>query len=105
MHRETIAKLMDVQRAVEQLLALLKASEHDNFAVHVYQSRREYRSAYQRAGKGGKQIERCTILTFQVAGEHALQRRLPSMGTPAADWRLTIFISLTVEGLLPPCLA
>ncbi|HEY5743886.1 MAG TPA: hypothetical protein VIS99_15270 [Terrimicrobiaceae bacterium] len=30
-------------------------------------SRREYPSACERAGKGGKQIERCVISTFQVA--------------------------------------
>ena len=68
MHRETfIAKLTDVQQTVEQLLAELQASEHDRFAAHLYRSRREFRSACQRAGKGGKQIERCVISTFQVA--------------------------------------
>ena len=46
MHRETfIAKLTDVQRTVEQLLAQLQASEHDRFAAHLYRSRREFRSA------------------------------------------------------------
>jgi hypothetical protein len=68
MHRETfIEKLTEVQQIVEQLLAQLQASEHDKFASHLYRSRREYRSACQRAGKGGKQIERCVISTFQVA--------------------------------------
>jgi hypothetical protein len=68
MHRETfIEKLTEVQQIVEQLLAQLQASEHDKFAAHLYRSRREYRSACQRAGKGGKQIERCVISTFQVA--------------------------------------
>jgi hypothetical protein len=58
MHRETfIEKLTEVQQTVEQLLAQLQASEHDKFAAHLYRSRREYRSACQRAGKGGKQIE------------------------------------------------
>jgi hypothetical protein len=33
----------------------------------LYRSRREYRSACERAGKGGKQIERCVISTFQIA--------------------------------------
>jgi hypothetical protein len=42
-------------------------SWHDKFAAHLYRSRREYRSACQRAGKSGKQIERCVIATFQVA--------------------------------------
>jgi hypothetical protein len=30
-------------------------------------SRREYRHACDRAGKSGKQIERCVISTFQIA--------------------------------------
>ena len=67
-HRETfIAKLTDVQQTVEQLLSQLQASEHDKFAAHLYRSRREYRSACQRAGKSGKPIERCVISTFRVA--------------------------------------
>ena len=41
-----------------RLLAQLQAREHDKFAAHLYRSRREYRSACERAGKGGKQIER-----------------------------------------------
>lgn len=32
----------------------------------IYQSLRDYRSACERAGKSGKQIERCVISTFQV---------------------------------------
>ena len=45
----------------------LQTSEHAAFAVHLYRSRREFRSACQRAGKSGKQIECCVISTFQVA--------------------------------------
>jgi hypothetical protein len=68
MHRETfIEKLTEIQQTVGQLLAQLQASEHDKFVAHLYRSRREYRSACQRAGKSGKQIERCVISTFQVA--------------------------------------
>jgi hypothetical protein len=68
MNRDTfIEKLTQVQETVEQLLAQLQASEHDKFAARLYRSRREYRSVCQRAGKGGKQIERCVISTFQVA--------------------------------------
>jgi hypothetical protein len=68
MHRETfIERLTEVQQIVEQLLAELQASEHDGFAAHLYRSRRDYRSVCQRAGKSGKQIERCVISTFQVA--------------------------------------
>ena len=36
-YRETfIAKLTEIQRNVEQLLAQLQASEHDKFAAHLY---------------------------------------------------------------------
>jgi hypothetical protein len=58
MHRETfIAKLTEIQENAGQLLSQLQASEHDKFAAHLYRSRREYRSACDRSGKGGKQIE------------------------------------------------
>ena len=68
MHRETfITKLTEIQENAGQLLSQLQASEHDKFAAHLYRSRREYRSACQRAGKGGKQIERCVISSFQIA--------------------------------------
>ena len=60
-------KLTEILQNVEQLLAQLEASEHNRFAAHLYRSRREYRSACQRAGKSGNQIERCVIATFQVA--------------------------------------
>ena len=68
MNRDTfIAKLTEIQENAGQLLSQLQASEHDKFAAHLYRSRREYRSVCLRAGKGGKQIERCVISTFQVA--------------------------------------
>jgi hypothetical protein len=68
MHRETfIAKLADIQESAGQLLAELQASEHDAFASHLYRSRQQYRLVCQRAGKGGKQIERCVISSFKVA--------------------------------------
>ena len=65
--RGFIAKLTEIQQTVGELLAQLQASEHDKFATHLYRSRREYRSVCQRAGKSGKQIERCVISSFQVA--------------------------------------
>jgi hypothetical protein len=66
--RETfLAKLTEIQQTVEQLLAQLQASEYAKFAAHPYRSRREYRAACERSGKGGKQTERCLISTFQVA--------------------------------------
>jgi hypothetical protein len=68
MHRETFsAKLADIQQSAGQLLAELQASEHDAFASHLYRSRQEYRLFCQRAGKGGKHIERCVISTFKIA--------------------------------------
>lgn len=68
MNRATfIEKLTEVQRTVEQLLAQLQSSEYDKFVAHLYQARREYRHVCERAGKGGKAIERSVIATYQVA--------------------------------------
>jgi len=41
--------------------------ERDPVAAHLYQSRKEYRRAFETAGKSGKRIERCVIATFQTA--------------------------------------
>ena len=54
-------------RILNVIVIAKTASEHDNFVSHLYRLRREYRSACERAGKSGKQIERCVISTFQVA--------------------------------------
>ena len=62
-----IEKLTQIRQTTDQLLAQLQASEHDAFAAHLYRSRREYRSACERSGKSGKQIERCVLATFRVA--------------------------------------
>jgi len=62
-----IEQLKETQKALEKLLVLLESAERDRFVSHIYQSRRQYRHACERAGKGGKQIERCVILTFHVA--------------------------------------
>ena len=67
MEETFIAKLTEMEQMVEQLLAQVQASEHDAFAAHIYRSRREFRSACERAGKSGKQIERCVIASFRVA--------------------------------------
>ena len=86
-----IEKLTQVQQTVEQLLSELQASEHDKFAAHLYRSRREYGSVCQRAGKGGKQIERCVISTFQVAESLGFKGELH-------DWSaFTIEISLRMR--------
>ena len=69
MHREMfIARLSEIQQDVDFLLAQLQASEHDKFAAHLYRSRREFRSACERAGKSGKVIERCVLSSLQIAG-------------------------------------
>ena len=52
-----IEKLTEIQRTVEQLLGQLQSSEHDAFAAHLYQSRREYRLARDHSDKSGKQID------------------------------------------------
>ncbi len=51
-------ELTEIQQNVKQLLGELQASEHDKFAAHLYRSRTELRSACERAGKSGKQIDR-----------------------------------------------
>ena len=60
-------QIRSTQQTLEKLLALLEANGQDRFVSHLYGSRREYRSVCERAGKGGKQIERCVIATFRVA--------------------------------------
>ena len=55
--------------STEKLRLLLQSmlTERNRFAAHLYQSRREYRTASETAGKSGKRIERCVISTFQIA--------------------------------------
>ena len=62
-----IEQVKATQQTLEKLLALLESGERDRFGSHLYRSRREYRLVCERAGKGGKQIERCVISTFQIA--------------------------------------
>jgi hypothetical protein len=47
------------------------------------------RIACERAGKSGKQIERCIISTFQVAESLGFKGRLSSLGALAADSRVS----------------
>jgi hypothetical protein len=63
----SIEQLEQTRETLDELLAILESSEPDRFAAHIYQSRKAYRHAYERAGKSGKQIERRVISTFQVA--------------------------------------
>jgi hypothetical protein len=89
MNRATfIERLTEVQGTVQQLLDQLQASEHDKFAAHLYQSRREYRHISERPGKGNKQIERCVISTYQIAQSLGFKGRLSRLGALAADSRV-----------------
>ena len=65
-----IDQIQQARETLEKLLSLLQSApvERDRFVSHFYQSRRAYRRACETAGKSGKQIERCLISTFQVAG-------------------------------------
>jgi hypothetical protein len=65
-----IEQIQEARKTLEKLLTLLQSApvERDRFVSHLYQSRRAYRRACETAGKFGKQIERCLISTFQVAG-------------------------------------
>ena len=68
MNRATfVEKLTDIQRTVQQLIDQLAASEHDRFAAHLYQARREFRHISERPGKGNKAIERSVLSGYQVA--------------------------------------
>ena len=62
-----IEQLKQTQETLNKLLALLQSSEADKFVAHLYQARKQYRRVCERAGKSGRQIERCVISTFQVA--------------------------------------
>jgi len=63
-----IEQIEEARKALERLLALLQSTpvERDRFVSHLYQSRKDW-LVCERAGKGGKQIERCVISTFQIA--------------------------------------
>jgi len=59
----------------------------------LYQSRSEYRRAWETAGKSGKQIERCVIPSFRIAQNMGFQGDFRQCAF-AADWR---FLSGAVE--------
>jgi hypothetical protein len=67
--RPLLDQLEETMASTEKLRLLLQSmlAERDCFSAHLYQSRREYRSASETAGKSGKRIERCVISTFQIA--------------------------------------
>ena len=73
LHPRLLRPSTNLSQAIAGLLVFLESAERDRFVSDLYQSLREYRSACERAGKSGKQIERCVISTFQVA--ESLQER------------------------------
>ena len=48
---EVIGRIREIQKTLEGLLVFLESSEHDRFASHVCNARREYWLVCQRAGK------------------------------------------------------
>ena len=62
-----VEQLKQTQQMLAKLLALLESGEADQFATHVYQSRRQYRRVSERPGKGTKAIEREVISSYQIA--------------------------------------
>ena len=55
-------------------LEQLQASEHDKFAAHLYQARREFRHNSERPGKGNKAMERSVISSYQIAQSMGFKR-------------------------------
>jgi hypothetical protein len=63
-----------------ELLAQLQASDTRNSRLTSTGRAGNTRIVYQRAGKGGKQIERRIISTFQIASRAWFQRRALTLG-------------------------
>jgi hypothetical protein len=105
MHRDTfIAKLTEVQQTVEELLTQLHAST-TWLVSHLYRSRREYRSACQRAGKSASRSSAASSREFPSRREHGIQGRLSPMGALAADWRVRVLAPFDIGLAAPICLA
>jgi hypothetical protein len=66
LHPRLLRSSTNLSQAIAGLLVFLVSAERDRFVSDRYQSLRDYRSPCERAGKSGKQIERCVISTFQV---------------------------------------
>jgi hypothetical protein len=62
-----IEKLTDIHKTAQQLIDQRATSEHDKFAAHLYQARREFPHISERPGKGNKAVERSVLSTFQIA--------------------------------------
>ena len=58
---------------VELADASMAPVERDRFVFHLYQVREEYLRTCETAGKSGKQIERCVIANFRIAGRMAFE--------------------------------
>ena len=66
-----IEKLTEVQKTVGELLGQLQSSEHDYFAAHLYQSRREYRARLRSCGQGNKAVDRCVLRDWDYDGSES----------------------------------
>jgi hypothetical protein len=71
--------------------------ERDRFVSHLYQARREYRLVCERAGKGGKQIERCVIARFQIAEN--IDANCPARAGPERAGRIRSYPSLEIDSI------
>jgi hypothetical protein len=82
-----VDQIQEARKTLEKLLSLLQSApvERDRFVSHLYQSRREYGLACERAGKGGNQIERCVISTFRVAESMGFKATIASRSTCCAS--------------------
>src|SRR6478736_5410694 len=88
MNRATVvAQIKAAQQTLERLLALLESSEQDRFALYLPVSPRLPTSLRQRRQerKADRRLSHRDISRCRKPG---IQRRLPIVGTPDADWRL-----------------
>ena len=103
--RESLVKGSLIERTSWRHRPNHRSASTIEFAVHLYRSSREYRTACLNvAGKGGKRIERCLISTFQVAESMGFKGDFRLVGTPAANWRLKNhgLLLFTANGAMRP---
>ncbi len=81
LHENRAALIDQIEQARETLKKLVShllqsaPVERDRFMSHPYQPRMEYRRTCETAGKSGKQIERCVIISsFQFAESMGFKR-------------------------------
>ena len=76
LHPRLLRPSANLSQAIAGLLIFLESAERDRFVSDLCQSRQEYRSACEFAGKSGKQIERRVISTLQVADRNSPKKGL-----------------------------